>query len=138
MKKTVFFAAVSVLAAAFLILLCKINKEQSARVISEDEIQAYLLENGWETDPERFVFQSVTVPFEFNKEYTAYNTLQKEQGFDLSEYRGGKAVLVTCPVINYCGDDSVYAELILSDSELIGAALVSDRYDGFLKPLNKH
>ena len=44
-------------------------------------------------------------------------------------------MLVTCPVTNYEGRDDVYAELILSGTNLIGAALVSDSSDGFVKPL---
>lgn len=138
MKKTVLYAAAVLLSAAFLAVLCEKNAGNRLPEITEDQIPGYLLKNGWETEPENIFSRSVTIPYEFNEKYRQYNRIQKEQGFDLSVYKGKKAVLVTCPVTNYCEDKSVYAELILADSEIIGAALVSDCSDGFIKPLNKH
>lgn len=138
MKKTIFYVAVLVLTAAFIVLLCVKKSTHNARELSAEQIPAYLLENGWETAPERISSVTVTIPYEFNETYIKYNMIQTEQGFDLSRYKGEKAVLVTCPVTNYSGDEGVYAELIIRDTELIGAALVSDSCDGFIKPLNKH
>ena len=39
-------------------------------------------------------------------------------------------------VLNYGGDSEVTAELLLYNDELISAALIENKQDGFIKPLN--
>lgn len=135
MKKTVFCTAVLILAAVFLILILSSKERKTGTDIAGQQIPGYLLVCGWETSSEKIRMESIVIPDEFSEVYSQYNEIQKSQGFDLSSHRGEKAVLVTCPITNYEDRDDVYAELILSDTNLIGAALVSDSSDGFVKPL---
>lgn len=135
MKKTVFCTAVLILAAVFLILILSSKERKTGTDIAGQQIPGYLLVCGWETSSEKIRMESIVIPDEFSEVYSQYNEIQKSQGFDLSSHRGEKAVLVTCPITNYEDRDDVYAELILSGTNLIGAALVSDSSDGFVKPL---
>lgn len=135
MKKTVFCTAVLILAAVFLILILSSKERKTGTDIAGQQIPGYLLVCGWETSSEKIRMESIVIPDEFSEVYSQYNEIQKSQGFDLSSHRGEKAVLVTCPITNYEDRDDVYAELILSGTNLIGVALVSDSSDGFVKPL---
>ena len=135
MKKTVFCTAVLIPAAVFLILILSLKESKTGTDLAVQQIPGYLLVCGWETSSEKIRMESIVIPNEFSEVYSQYNGIQQSQGFDLSSHRGEKAVLVTCPVTNYEGRDDVYAELILSGTNLIGAALVSDSSDGFVKPL---
>lgn len=138
MKKIIYVSAVILMSAAILSVICFKNRKNPEKNISENNISSYLLENGWETDPEQFISENVTIPYEFSDTYYEYNSIQKQQGFDLQKHCGETAVIITCPVTNYSSSEPVYAELIISGTRLIGADIYCTGENGFIKPINKH
>lgn len=84
------------------------------------------------------VTKEITIPEEFGDVYENYNKLQKEQGFDLSRYKGESALSYTFPVIGYIGengepDNTVQAHIIVLGGRIIGGDIASTRLDGFMK-----
>ena len=75
------------------------------------------------------VQKDIKIPCEFGQVYGRYNEIQKQQGFDLTDYRG-KAV----KLFRYTADDFT-AELIVDEDELIAGG-VFDR-DGNMYALGE-
>jgi hypothetical protein len=91
---------------------------------------------GYETDENESV-KEITIPSEFNDVYTEYNSIQKQQGFDLEKYKGTSVTLYTYNITNYKDNENVIADLIVSDGVLIGADLCdTSASDGFLVALS--
>lgn len=96
----------------------------------------YINSFGYKTDS-RELSKEIIIPEKFNEVYEQYNQIQKKQGFDLSKYKGQKAVLYTYNILNCEDNDNVVANLIVSKGILIGADLCdTSANDGFLVPLN--
>jgi len=73
-----------------------------------------------------------TIPCEFNETYTSYNEIQKEQGFDLSKYKGQKVELFYC---RESEDSESYAVIIVYKNKVIGASIHRDLNTGYIKCL---
>lgn len=99
---------------------------------------AYLASLGWEADPASETEQNIVIPREFSQIYAKYNELQKTQGFDLSEYCGMDATVYTYTVSNHPSGETVMAQIILSNGQVIGGDIHSTALGGFmhgLKPM---
>ena len=104
---------------------------------TEEERRNYLTSFGWEADEE--TQKEITVPLHFNDVYTNYNAVQQKQGFDLSPYKGKKAVLYTYKITNYPDNERVVADLIVIDGKIVGADLCDpDADSGFLTEMKKN
>lgn len=66
--------------------------------------------------------------------YNSYNQIQKNQGFDLTDYKGQKATLYTYTVTNYKGKgDYIVADMLVCEGKLIGGDICNpSAKDGFL------
>lgn len=66
--------------------------EERVSLIAEDDedLMAFLAACGCQ-DPALLYEHEITVPKHWNATYTAYNVLQREQGFDLVPYKGKAA-----------------------------------------------
>ena len=62
-----------------------------------------------------------------------YNELQKEAGFDLSNYKGKNVTVYSCPVWN----SDKLLNLIVYDGKIIGGDISDVAFDGEMKPLKK-
>lgn len=72
-------------------------------------------------DAENEVQKDIKIPCEFSQVYQKYNEIQKQQGFDLSDYRGKSVRL-----FRYTAGDFT-AELIVDEDDLIaGGAFDKD------------
>ena len=81
--------------------------------------------------------KEIIIPEQFNDVYNKYNEIQKQQNFDLTDYKGKTAVMYTYNITNYKDNDNVIANLIVYDGMLIGADLCdTSAYNGFLVALN--
>lgn len=81
--------------------------------------------------------KEIIIPEQFNDVYNKYNEIQKQQNFDLTDYKGKTAVMYTYNITNYKDNDNVIANLIVYDGILIGADLCDTSADnGFLVALN--
>ncbi|MBQ9517832.1 MAG: DUF4830 domain-containing protein [Eubacterium sp.] len=112
-------------------------QQTSADAVScatEKERSAYLASLGWEFNSS--AEKDITIPSSFNQVYENYNALQKENGFDLTPYKGKAATIYTYNITNYKGNEKVIANLIVCDGKLIAADLCDpSAKDGFLTGL---
>ena len=108
--------------------LSAVMKNNSQRV-------KYLESLGWEVEKDVLEEQAVIIPRDFTGVYEEYNSLQKEQGFDLSRYAGVEAVRYTYRVLNYPGTESVVADIIVFRNEIIAGDIQNNSLDGFMAGL---
>ncbi len=103
---------------------------------SPEKVMEFLREAGYSvTSP---VIKEITIPAEFSDIYENYNRLQKEQGFDLSSYKGKSAVCYSFAVTDYINEagepeNFVRATVLVCDGKIIGGDISSTRLDGFMK-----
>lgn len=107
----------------------------NTNVSSEADAASFLLELGWETNTERITAKQTSLPAEFDETFIEYNTLQIQQGCDLSPYAGKSVVIYTAEIINYSSTDTVYATIIVYRGNVIGGDIHSASMDGFMHTL---
>ncbi|ADU21020.1 DUF4830 domain-containing protein [Ruminococcus albus] len=131
---------ISVIAAALAVLLVLGLKGRSNIHIldSESKRRTFLHEMGWEV-PEKFdEVKTILIPEDWSEVYINYNELQKQQGFDLTPYKGMQVQVYTYKVLNYPEhekDDCILCHLMVSDGKLIGGDVSSTASDGFMQGL---
>ena len=116
----------------------RVTAKSEYELKSEQQRQDFIRQMGWETDDTFDDCKKITIPEEFNEVYTNYNELQKQQGFDLSRYKGKDCDVYTYKIRNYKdheGKDDVNCNLIICDNKLIGGDVCSTELDGFMQGL---
>lgn len=101
---------------------------------------AFVSQYGWEVNEEPVEVQEVIIPQEFDDTYTAYNEIQKAQGFDLTVYAGLRAKRWTYTVENYTGyenKDCIHVNILVYDGLVIGGDVCSVELDGFMHGFSK-
>lgn len=99
-----------------------------------DDVTTYL--KSFDVDCGEFQIDEITVPYEFGEVYSSYNSIQKEQGFDLSEYKGKTLTRYTAKVNNYPdSNDDVFAEVLVYNKLIVGADIYSVSSNGFIVAL---
>lgn len=106
---------------------------------TDSERRAYLSKYGYELAKE-CEQKEITIPKKWNDVYKNYNKIQKNQGFDLTDYMGQKATLYTYTVTNYKGKgDLIVADMLVCDGKLIGGDICNpSAKDGFLIGFEKN
>ena len=103
------------------------------KVKSADDAGKFLSQFGWQTDGKPEEVETVTVPDEFDKVFAAYNELQKEQGLNLSRFRGKEVTRYTFRVTNYEGyEGKVLANVLVYRNRVIGGDICSADTSGFV------
>lgn len=147
-----FFGAVILSVAALVTLICFIPTVESGEaqtfsagkeikydgVKSNDDRIAFLSQFGWEVDPDPAKEETVTIPDEFDRIYTGYNEIQKEQGLDLSRYKRKEVIRYTYNVTNYPEyTERVTATLLVYRNTVIGGDISSADANGFTHGFEK-
>ena len=70
----------------------------------------FLQSYGWEVNEQPCEMVQVVIPESFGDVYENYNEIQKQQGFDLSRFRGKQVSRCSYEVLNYGDICSIYAE----------------------------
>ncbi len=107
----------------------------SIKAASHEERMAFLSQYGWEINEEPVEVQEVIIPQEFDDTYTAYNEIQKAQGFDLTVYAGVRVKRWTYIIKNYKGyenKDCIHANVLVYDGLVVGGDVCSVELDGFM------
>ena len=92
-KRNIIIVTASIIAILVLFLIPKNqeNKQTETETLqaetNEDRI-AYLTHLGWNVEQTPIETQDVLIPAQENEVFTRYNELQKQQGFDLTNYAG--------------------------------------------------
>ena len=95
-------------------------------VTTTDGRIAYLQALGWEADPVTETAQEIVIPRVFSGVFSDYNALQKQQGFDLSRFRGKQVSRCSYEVLNYPGQkEYIRANLLIYNHEVIGGDICS-------------
>ena len=112
------------------------SKSEGIRCSTTQERVDYINSFDLKTDSKE-ESKEIIIPEQFNDVYNKYNEIQKQQNFDLTDYKGKTAVMYTYNITNYKDNDNVIANLIVYDGILIGADLCDTSADnGFLVALN--
>lgn len=115
------------------------NKSVSAIISAstDKERRDYLASYGWETE-EKFETKQLTIPEQWNDVYTAYNEVQLNQGFDLTNYKGKAVTLYTYTITNYKDTaEGIVADMLVCDDNLIGGDVCNTSAEnGFLVGFN--
>ena len=135
-------AAAGIICAVLLVIAaCRLSSKNDIRELnSETKRQNFLTEMGWEVSDEYDECKVITIPDDFNEVYQNYNKLQKEQGFDLTKFKGKTAEVYTYKIKNYPkheNEEGIICNLIVCEDQLIGGDVCSTALDGFMQGLRK-
>ena len=144
-----FFGVIAVSLAVLVTLITLVpthaadGSEQTAsynyeRVKSEDDAENFLAQFGWVVDATPVETVQVTIPSEFDKIFSAYNEIQKEQGLNLLKYKNKKVTRYTYEVKNYEGyDGRVLANVLVYRNRVVGGDICSADVNGFVHGFEK-
>ncbi len=108
-------------------------KYNYTKIKTNDDVIDFLAQFGWEVDKTPLEEVKIKIPAEFDKVMNSYNELQRNQGLDLSKYRGKEVTRYTYRVTNYpnySGD--VMANVIIYKNRVIGGDICSADIRGFI------
>lgn len=105
-----------------------------ASVKNEQAAADYLRAVG-EEDAAQLSCERITIPEQFDEVYEEYNGMQRQSGFELSEYKGKDALRFTFALTRH---DASYAVLLVRDCAVIGGHYSNGEYGGEYLPLEKN
>ena len=104
------------------------------RIKTESSRLDFLRQFGWEVSESCIEEVEVRIPQDFDKVMNSYNEIQKAQGLDLSKYKGKTVQRYTYEITNYPDyDGTVYANIIVYKSRVIGGDICSSDIEGFIQ-----
>lgn len=81
--------------------------------------------------------KEIVIPETFSEVYQRYNNLQNKAGFDLTQYKGAKAISYTYKVLDYKNLQNAYVNLIICNGKIIGGDILTTNLNGQMLPLIK-
>lgn len=109
--------------------------EVSYSAADAGERLAFIDQFGWKVKEDPVEIAEVIVPETFDEVYEKYNTLQIEQGLDLTPYQGKRVKRWTYEVTNYPGhenSDDMRLHLLIADDVVIGGDVCCVAENGFM------
>ena len=110
----------------------------SLRADTDEEREIFFTQFDLTVDPESEEVREVIVPDPLDDVYETYNTLQKQQGFDLTKYCGKRVKSRSYAVIGAADpsiDGSWRVNLLIYQGKVIAADLAQPALNGTLRPL---
>ena len=128
-KIAIIFAAV-VVAIAALVMLLGGSKSASptvaTNVSSNDARVEFLKGFGWDVTTSPAESSQVRIPDKSSEVFDRYNAMQKQQGYDLSQYAGKAVMRYVYQINNYPGAiEPVYATLLVYKNQVIGGDITN-------------
>lgn len=103
------------------------------KIKSGEDVVNFLSQFGWTVEGSPVETKTVTIPSEFDKVFATYNEMQKEQGLNLSKYKGKDVTRYTFSVTNYEGyEGQVLANVLVYRNRVIGGDICSADLSGFV------
>ena len=123
-KIMMILAAVAAVVLALILLLGggdDAAQTAAPAVSGNDGRVKFLADLGWQVAASPVESSQVKIPEESSAVFDRYNTLQKGQGYDLTQYAGKKVMRYVYKVENYPGAaEPVYATLLVYKNQVIG------------------
>lgn len=114
-------------------ILAETEKIRYDKIKTDEDRIAFLGQFGWDAAETPLEQTDVTVPAEFDKILKSYNEVQKQQGLDLTKYKGKTVTRFTYEIKNYPGyDGKVYANILVYKNRIIGGDICSADVKGFI------
>ena len=139
-KLIIILAAAAALILALLLLVGGMEEtaQTAAPSLSGNEGRVQFLSSlGWEVAASPVESTQVKIPEETSEVFDRYNTLQKGQGYDLSQYGGKKVMRFVYKVTNYPGATApVYATMLVYKNQIIGGDITDTSPNGKIHGLN--
>lgn len=103
---------------------------------SHNERKAFFAHFGWEISEDPVEVKETVIPEVFDETYSAYNELQKSQGFNLEKYKGTRVKSWSYEILNYPGyegsDGVIHGNLLTCNGKIIGGDICSIELGGFM------
>ena len=108
------------------------------KVKTAEDVVDFLAQFGWTVNAAPIETKTVTIPTEFDKVFSAYNEIQKEQGLDLKKFKNKEVTRYTFSVENYPNyEGTVYANVLVYRNRVIGGDVCSADVTGFVHGFEK-
>lgn len=108
------------------------------KIKTTEDVAEFLSQFGWTVNAAPIEIKKVTVPAEFDKVFSAYNEIQKEQGLDLKKFKNKEVTRYTFSVENYPNyEGTVYANVLVYRNRVIGGDICSADVTGFVHGFEK-
>lgn len=106
----------------------------SPSISTNDGRVQFLKDFGWEVAASPVESGQVKIPETADEVFSRYNTLQKSQGYDLSQYAGKTVMRYVYKIKNYPGaTDPVYATLLIYKDQVIGGDITDTSAKGVIR-----
>ena len=137
-KKVVLVLAGAAALIAVLIMLLggggEATPSAGASMSTNDARVKFLTDFGWEAAASPVESGQVRIPEAGSEVFDRYNTLQKSQGYDLSEFAGKTVMRYVYKIKNYPGaTDPVYATLLVYKDQIIGGDVTDTSAKGVVR-----
>lgn len=128
-------AAVAALVLALILLLGETAAQTGAPAVSGNDGRVkFLSDFGWEVSGTPTESGRVRIPEDQGDVFRRYNTLQKDQGYDLSKFAGKTVMRYVYQVSNYPGASApVYATLLVHKNQIIGGDVTDTSPGGHIR-----
>lgn len=132
----IILAAVLILVAVWVLGSSGKGVGDKYKLPTNQERKTFLSDLGWNVSDKETDCKIIKIPSKFNAVYNVYNKMQKQQGFDLTDFKGETVELYTYEVYNYPDNPkNIVAHLIICKGTLIGGDVCSTESDGFIHGL---
>ena len=137
-KKKIALIAAGVVAVIVALILLFGGRDASptvsATVATNDDRVTFLKNYGWDVVTSPVQTNQVRIPEDSSQVFERYNTLQKNQGYDLSQYAGKTVMRYVYKIKNYPGaTDPVYATLLIYKDQVIGGDITDTSAKGVIR-----
>ena len=129
-------AAAAALILALILLLGRNGSAQTAAPApsANDGRVKFLTDFGWDITTSPVESGRVRIPEQSGEVFDRYNTLQKGQGYDLSQYAGKTVMRYVYKNNNYPGaTEPVYATLLVYKNQIIGGDVTDTAAKGHIR-----
>ncbi len=105
---------------------------------TDEDLQNFITSLGIQVKTPAYNSTEVDLPRVFDAVYSKYNDIQKQQGFDLSKYRGKSLHRYTFEITNFPSPDpaqsgKVYLTLFVHKNKVVGGDISSRDFGGFVR-----
>ena len=138
MKKILMIAGAIVVAIIALVLLLGGRgdaADTAAPTVSGNDARVEFLKGfGWEVAASPVESGQVRIPQDQSEVFDRYNTLQKSQGYDLTQYAGKTVMRYVYKIQNYPGaTDPVHATVLVYKNQIIGGDITDTSATGIVQ-----